>query len=453
MLEKLQKKFKQELAAVEEEESNKAHAYDLEMLHLTNSIDAAKEDRAQKADTKAQRALDSSEAKSQLADAKADLAAAEKYLNEVTQTLRIKTEAFKQNQQVRAEEIKAIAKAIEIISGNAVKGNAEKHLPTLVQRGKAVSLLQTSSSSRRIALRQQVSQFLRSRAETLGSKVLSMAALRASFDPFAKVIKMIQELITRLEEEAEAEAGHKAWCDEELKQNKLKREEKTSEVDSLTAAKEKLEGEIAALAKDIEELAAAQAALAKAMKEATEIREKEKAENLVTIKDAKEAQEAVNQALVVLRDFYDKQSFLQGGQVPEMKEYKGMGGTAGGVVGMLEVILSDFARLEAETTADEKQAANEYDTFMADSKADSEAKHKEEFDKGLLKDQKEHELKGTAKDLGATQEELDAALKYYEELKPQCLEVHVSYEERVAKRKEEIESLKQAYEALSNAGF
>merc|ERR1719158_2663765 len=171
------------------------------------------------------------------------------------------------------------------------------------------------------------------------------------------------------------------------------------------------------------------------MKEATVLREKEKAENEATIKDSKEAQEAVNQALTVLREFYDKQeAFLQEGQVPEMKEYKGMGGKAGGVVGMLEVILSDFARLEAETTADEKQAANEYDEFMADSKADVEAKHKEEFDKSLLKDEKEHDLKGTKKDLGATQEELDAALKYYEELKPQCLEVHVSYEERVAKR-------------------
>jgi len=456
MLEKLQKKFKAELDAVEEEESNKAHAYDLEMLHLTNSINAAKDDRAEKAETKATRAEDSAEAKGQLADAKADLAAAEKYLTEVTQTLRIKTEAFEQNQKVRAEEIAAISKAIEIISGNAVKGGAEKHLPGLVQRSKAVSLLQTSASSRRIAIhmRQETSEFLRKQAAKLGSKTLQMAAISLSFDPFAKVINMIKGLIQKLEEEAQAEAGHKAWCDKELHDNKKKKDEKTSEVEELTAAKEKLEGEIAALAKDLEDLAAAQAALAKAMKEATEVREKEKAENLVTIKDAKEAQAAVDQALVVLKDFYNKQGFfIQEGQVPELKEYKGQGGAATGVVGMLEVILSDFARLEAETTADEKQAANEYDSFMEDSKADSEAKHKEEFDKGLLKDQKEHTLKGTKKDLAATQEELDAALKYYEELKPQCLEVHVSYEERAAKRQEEIDSLNKAYEALSGAAL
>merc|ERR1719395_267282 len=186
------------------------------------------------------------------------------------------------------------------------------------------------------------------------------------------------------------------------------------------------------------------------MKEATSFREKEKAENMATIKDAKEAQEAVDQALTILKDFYAKQAaLLQGQQVPEMAAYKGMGGAKKGVVGMLEVILSDFARLEAETTADENQAQSEYDQFMSDSKADAKAKHDEEFKKGLLKDKKEHELRGKKADLEGTQKELDAALEYYASLKPQCLEVHVSYEERAKKRQEEIEALKQAYEMLS----
>merc|ERR1719506_2312368 len=143
---------------------------------------------------------------------------------------------------------------------------------------------------------------------------------------------MIKDLITKLEEEAAAEAAHKGWCDKELHDNKVKRDTKTAEVQELTAKKEALEADIATLAKQLQELAAAQAALAKAMKEATEIREKEKAENLQTIKDAKEAQEAVEQALTVLRDFYAKQALLQEGQVPEMKAYKGMGGAKKGVV-------------------------------------------------------------------------------------------------------------------------
>merc|ERR1719238_1244835 len=234
-----------------------------------------------------------------------------------------KTEAYKANQIVRQEEIDAITKAVEIISSPDVAGNAEKHLPTLVQKAKPVSLLQVRRSTRRVSERTRVAEFLRSQSKKLNSQVLSLAALHVGFDPFAKVIEMIKALITKLEEEAAAEAAHKGWCDKELHDNKVKRDTKTAEVAELTAEKEALEAEIATLTKQLEELAAAQAALAKAMKEATEIREKEKAENLITIKDAKEAQEAVEQALTILRDFYAKQAFLQ--QVPEMKEYKGMG--------------------------------------------------------------------------------------------------------------------------------
>jgi len=52
--------------------------------------------------------------------------------------------------------------------------------------------------------------------------------------------------------------------------------------------------------------------------------------------------------------------------------YKGMQSENGGVVGMLEVIESDFARLEADTKAAEASAQKEYDTFMTDSKDDKE---------------------------------------------------------------------------------
>merc|ERR1719321_2480859 len=136
-----------------------------------------------------------------------------------------------------------------------------------------------------------------------------------------------------------------------------------------------------------------------------------------------------------------------------MKAYKGMQGMKGGVIGMLEVIQSDFARLEAETTADEESAQKAYDEFMADSKADKEAKHKEEFDKTMLKDKKEFEHKMTNKDMKATQEELDAAIEYFETgLKPSCVQVHVSYEERAKMRQEEIEALQEAYKVLSEQG-
>merc|ERR1719434_157149 len=165
--------------------------------------------------------------------------------------------------------------------------------------------------------------------------------------------------------------------------------------------------------------------------------------------DAAAGEAATKAALVVLKEFYASQgSFLQQQQAPEMAAYKGMSSAKGGVVGMLEVITSDFARLYADTKAAEEAAQTEYDSFMKDAKASAKAKHDLEFKTSLEKDQAEFDKGETQKDLEATQAELDKALEYQEYLKPVCLEVHVSYEERVARRKEEIAALKEAYEIL-----
>merc|ERR1719321_2238994 len=165
--------------------------------------------------------------------------------------------------------------------------------------------------------------------------------------------------------------------------------------------------------------------------------------------DSAAGEAAVNQALVILKDFYSAQgAFLQQKQVPEMAEYKGMQSAKGGVVGMLEVISSDFARLHAETKANEEAAATEYAGFMKDAKASAKAKHDLQHKISLEKDQAEFDKGELEKDLASTQAELDKALEYQTYLKPVCLEVHVSYEERVKRRKEEIEALKEAYSIL-----
>merc|ERR1719424_1381309 len=107
------------------------------------------------------------------------------------------------------------------------------------------------------------------------------------------------------------------------------------------------------------------------MAKATKLRTEEKAKNTETISDSQDAQTAVAQALTVLKEFYAKAgeatAFVQQPDVFD-SPYKGMGGESGGVVGMLEVIESDFARLESETKASEATAQKEYDEFMTDSK-------------------------------------------------------------------------------------
>merc|ERR1719453_2313065 len=192
---------------------------------------------------------------------------------------------------------------------------------------------------------------------------------------------MIKDLIVRLMEEANEEAEHKGWCDTELSTNEQTRKEKTAAVETLHAEIDELMASIAKLTQEITDLTAEIADIDKAVAEATEIRESEKAENTQTISDSQDAQTAVAQAVTVLKEFSEKAaeatSLIQ--QQPEAPEifdapYQGMQAENGGVVGMLEVIESDFARLEADTKANEATAQKEYDTFMTDSKVDKESK-------------------------------------------------------------------------------
>merc|ERR1719271_2390598 len=117
---------------------------------------------------------------------------------------------------------------------------------------------------------------------------------------------MIKDLIVKLMEEANEEAEHKGWCDTELSTNEQTRKEKTEAVEVLHAEIDELQASFAKLTEEINELTQAVAAIDEAVAKATAIREEEKAKNTETIADAKEAQTADEQALQVLKDFYEK---------------------------------------------------------------------------------------------------------------------------------------------------
>merc|ERR550537_1985204 len=221
-------------------------------------------------------------------------------------TFAAKTDTFKANQKVRAAELEAIGKAIEIISDPSVAGSYGEHINLA-----KTSVLQIRSARARIGSRDRVVSFLKKKAALLSSTALKTLAAQVESNPFDKVVQMIKDLVQKLKEEAKAEAEHKAWCDEQLHDNKIKREKKTAKVNKLTATVESLTQDIAAMGKKIQTLKEEQAELTMAMSKATTVRDKEKATNADTMKDAAAGEQATKAALVVLKEFYASQSFLQ----------------------------------------------------------------------------------------------------------------------------------------------
>merc|ERR1711957_996118 len=140
------------------------------MQDLKAQIDQDETDRSESAENKSKRLQAKADADGDLKDTTDTMDEDKKYLGDLTATCEQKASAFESRQQLRAEEIVAVEKAIEIVSSGAVSGNADKHLPGFIQ-GSSLAQLRTSTQGNSQA---RVAAFLQGRAAQTGSRVLSL---------------------------------------------------------------------------------------------------------------------------------------------------------------------------------------------------------------------------------------------------------------------------------------
>merc|ERR1719156_158397 len=112
---------------------------------------------------------------------------------------------------------------------------------------------------------------------------LGLLAEKISTDPFAKVKGLIDAMITRLEEEANADAVHEGYCDTEMGKSKITRTRLSEEIDALEAAIEDGKATIMSLKDSTAKLSEEVAALVESMTQATALRKSEKATNEQTV--------------------------------------------------------------------------------------------------------------------------------------------------------------------------
>jgi len=476
LLEKLNEEFTSKKSEAEKEEMNSRAAFEMMSQDLHDSIENANADIQTKTGIKQEKIGTNAQKKKELGVTTAGHAEDTKYLSELKTECFEKNESFKEKQDLRTEEIQAIGKAVEILKGG-VSGNAEKHLPSLVQQ---TSFAQLRATQEDPSFRIAAVKFLRHAGLRLHSQKLGMIAEKMSIgsNPFVKVKKMIDDMITRLIEETAQESEQKGFCDKELGTNKITRTKLQGTIDELTAKIDEGEATITSTTQRIAELAKELAEVSNSVKEATKLRQEEKAKNAATVADAQEALHAVEAATAVLKEFYEQASMATGFlQRPTMgseewnalanpnfegtvdkghkkgmqtfgKTYTGQQDEAGGVFAMLEVISSDFSTLEADTKSSEAAAIKAYNDFMVDSKKATAVKEKET---DMLTNDRQtatSDKLADTKDLKATQDQLLAAGRYYDKLKPTCVDSGISYGDRVKAREEEIQSLKEALTIL-----
>mmetsp|Transcript_14869 Transcript_14869/g.39651 ORF Transcript_14869/g.39651 Transcript_14869/m.39651 type:complete len:669 (+) Transcript_14869:58-2064(+) len=368
------------------------------------------------------------EAEGDLAATSADLASDESTKATLHSDCMEKAETFEAEQKSRGEELKAIAEAKRIIQ-ETTSGAASQ----------TYSFLQLRSSSDVAAVRFVQSLAQKQNSTALAQLAMQMAsAARVSADPFAKIKALIADMIDKLEAEAAADAEHKAFCDKELSENEEKEADKiaeiekiTSKIDQWTARSAQLKSEVAALQEGLAALASSQATMDK-------IRGEEKALYTKNRAEMEQGLEGVKLALKILNEYYSKDG----------KAHAAADGAGSSIIGLLEVVESDFSKGLAEMISTEEAAAAEYDETSKANAVDRTNKEQDlKYKSQEASDRDKESAEGKAEREGV-QRELDAVQAVLKSLHAQCDETASPYEELKRRREAEIAGLKQALEIL-----
>merc|ERR1719161_1348663 len=382
-----------------------------------------------------------------------------------------KAEGWDARSEKRSAEITAITKAIEALNSGAVE-NYDKTTVLMVKKSASNDLgfLQLSSKIKRHfghkkhGARKAVTAFLTSRASVLKSKSLAMIAAQMSFagDSFAKIRELIKDLIEKIKEQMEAEKEKKKFCDEELGKAVDRRDDMLAKTEEEANNIDGSKASIAKLTDDLTEVEQQIAELYKSLNEATELRNEEEADNAETLAAAKEGLAAVTQAIEVLKEFYG--GFLQiqkkapGGRdgqsvedlAPEAEtgEYKGKEDQGKGIIGLLEVIQGDYERTISDTEAAEDKSKTDLAPEAETGETDIEAMKKESKDKKDELETEQSNLVDAKENLKDAKQRLADSKEELEKLRPQCVDLGLTFKARQARSEEEIKALEEALKIL-----
>jgi len=418
---------------------------------LKNSLDA------QVADD--QKHLD--DEKSGKATAEEDKATAEKDLDVTVNELTSQTEQLatargsclqtaadhEASNVARKEELGVIATAKKILK-EATSG-AESKTYSLLQMQSQADL----AGSEVVAVVKRLAKQQKSPAlAQLASRIMGMMRHRSRGDVFGKVKGLIQDMIGKLEKEADADAEEKAWCDEQMSKTAAKQGDLEDDLAKATARIDAADAKSAKLQEELQVLAGELAALKKEQAELDNIRAEEHADYEVAKSDLEQGLTGVRKALAVLQEYYGaaSASMLQEEQPAKPEGFQKASGAGGSIIDILQTVESDFATNLAKVEAEESDSQSEYEKVtqaneVTKTSKEGDEKYKSQEVKALGKTSAEY--KG---DRDTAKTELAAVNEYYGKVKDRCIAKPETYEDRKARRVAEIEGLKQALTILEN---
>ncbi|CAL1165160.1 unnamed protein product [Cladocopium goreaui] len=280
-------------------------------------------------------------------------------------------------------------------------------------------------------------------------------------DVFVKMRKLIQEMISALEQTNREEMGKKAFCDQEMKHTKATLSDRQDESKRKSAALELTTAQVAQLREELANLAQELADLAESDQELTKMRQAEHEEHTQAYKDLELGLAGVQTAIKALRDYYSQDRPVQldmaasmalaaDGRAPRV-DIAEVSTAGAGVISFLEVVESDFARNMADLQSQDRNAQEAYEKLMQQSKvvkAQKEADVKHKTTEATNLERSATELRS---DTASAKQQLEAVTEYLGKLQEECTAKVETREERMAKRQKEMEGLQEALSILESA--
>jgi len=435
VLEDMKEKAEETLSSARMEEMKANHNYQMMTASLKSSLDLLKSKLSDCKATSSSLTESAGKARGEVAETKKSKMTDSMYLDNLKQECEQAAKEWAERQKSAAGEIAAIEKAKEIL---------QSKVKVLVQFPDDDGA--PADDSQQAAMRKRLVDELQGMGHKFKSYAMMEMASAATQDPFVKIRGLIEDMVSKLMAEANEEATQQDFCNTEKAKSKKEQDTKMMRADDLKARIDSATSAKETLAEKIKELQSEIAEIDNADSEATKIRTAEAATNKKAIKDFKAGASAVEEAIRVLKEYYASTppSLIQ----TRKGSSSGNGDAASTIIAFLETSAEDFSRMATQTETDEGEAAAAYKKSMEENKA-AKASKADEI-KGAESEIKVLgvSLEGDHEDLKMVNKELDAVMGYIEKLKPQCETKAMTYEEKKAKRQEEIEGLKQALSIL-----
>jgi len=459
VLEDLKSKAEEELSEARKAESTSQHNFDMMKQSLEDQM--AFDTKTMNEEKSGKEAAEESKATAEgdLTQTQKDLKESEAALQTANQDCMTTAADHEATVAARNEELKVVHTAEKILKETSSGAVAQTYDFLQVT---ATSRMSTRADLRNSEVITMVKKLAREHHSAALAQLASRLAVVVKYggkhgdDPFAKVKGLIQEMIEKLEKEAEAEATEKAYCDEQMAKTEAKKADLEEAIAKLTNKIDQNAARSAALKEEVKQAQEDLANIRKTQAEMDKIRAEEHENYKVAKSELEEGLGGVRKALKVLRDYYGgeaaEEAFMQ--QPAKPAAFKKSEGAGGSIIDILEVCESDFATNLAKEETEEADSAANYEKTTQENKVETATKEQDVKYKTQEFTALDKEITELSGDKDTASNELEAVLEYYAKIKERCIAKPETYEERKARREAEINGLKEALSILeSEAAF